>query len=248
MFKLDYPVNMNNMQHVISNNYKECLEILAEGLSLIEDPNIISIGSGSGYFEKCIGEMLNKKITCVDPKPFNYEGKGVFIEPGYKTILDIDPKELEKINFALIIWPSPDHYISDEDIKYDSQFPYDYDALFKILPDGFFTIYAPCGASGSKKFINCINKISQDNLFSSNAPEIDYSNVEFDIKNGEKSKTYKCVSSLKKISGDGYGFGGNTITYACFIDKNLVAPNDSTLTKHNVTRKSVGIEDGCLIS
>jgi hypothetical protein len=230
-----------NIPYSIGKNLDKCLKILNTGLSFIENPNIISVGSGSGYFEEYVSKMLNTQVTCVDPKPFDYENK-LCREPDYKTILDVEPEKLSKFNFLMLVWPSPNNYIKDKDIIYDSSEPFDYDALIRIMPSGFFTVYGPCGASGSDRFIDCIYE-AEDKFMRCDGHTIDYSKLEFTLVNKEKSKTYKCVSSFKIIQGIGYGFRGKTIVYACFVDKSLLTC-DYAQNHDEINEKP---DDRCLI-
>lgn len=249
MFKLEnYNLDINSIQGSMRKNLSESLRILERGLSFIDNPNIISIGSGAAYFEKCVSTMLDKEIICVDPKPNDYENRETFVKPKYKTVDEISQEEVEKFNFVFLIWPSPQNCQRDyKNVPHNTSGCYDFDALKKILPDGFFVVYAPCGASGSDKFINCLNgdngKITDD-FMNTSAPYINYSQLEFKLENEVASKTYKCVSSLKIVEGEGYGFNGITQVFACFVNNSLV--NKSHEGVHNMRREPY-MDNGCFI-
>lgn len=68
--------------------------------------NIISIGSGGGYIEKLLDQLLNIDIICVDPDPLSYiTEKVIYKHPKYKNIEDKDfpYKNIKIIVFYLLI-------------------------------------------------------------------------------------------------------------------------------------------------
>jgi len=116
---------------------------------------IISVGSGHAYFEFLINERYKRKITCVDPdqtlkKPLkNNNANTVFIRPEFNSVDELMSSNHRNFynNCLLILnWPEPSHDIT-----------YDFDAIIKLKPNGFFIIYEENGISGSTKMIGALN-------------------------------------------------------------------------------------------
>lgn len=227
MFTLsNYILDVSQFQDSIRHDYDKCFQILESSLKHIQFPKMVSIGSGGAYFEYCVSEILDNLVTCVDPNPLTYAiDKKIHIEPDYKTIDDISPETLKTFNYVFILWPYPDSRL------YNS---YDYVALQKILPDGFFVVYGPCGAAGSYKFIRCLAGIDVNDNKVFEDIENDYDNtIKITSENDPNIfKEYICTGSHKIIKGIGRGFSGATKVIASYIDKKLLTENSNP--KHTV--------------
>lgn len=211
MFNPDL-IDENHLQSSIKGSQNVLLRVIESNITLLSNPNLISIGSGSAYFESCLGKMLNKNVTCIDPDPKLYDAPQVWIEPTFKTVDDIPQNLLKTFNYAMIIWPYPENKV-----RYNS---YDYKALEKLLPDAFVIVYAPCGASGSSKLIGTL--CGSNDEVSENIHHV-YDNSKIYINN----KEYICTGSHKKIVGSGRGFTGSTRVIAAYIATELL-PKDFT--------------------
>ena len=71
---------------------------------------IISVGSGGGYIEKLLDQLLNIDIICIDPDPLSYiTEKVIYKYPKYKHMEDLEcPLNEYKDNCILFInWSTP---------------------------------------------------------------------------------------------------------------------------------------------
>jgi hypothetical protein len=122
---------------------------------------IISVGSGNAYFEFLISHMHKREITCVDPTPRSFRINArtnshhtVFIEPKFSTVdqLISSNNHNQYKNCLLILnWPNPQNK--------NGQIMYDFDAIIKLKPNGFFIIFDSNGLSGSNKMIQLLRSI-----------------------------------------------------------------------------------------
>lgn len=144
----------------------ECMKILADFLKKDKtDSEIISVGSGTGYFEYHLQKMLEstcKKIICVDPAYTSYakEHPTENMKPEFAT-LDNVASEGKNISESIILlnWPSPDP-VEKLMYMYEAESSYDYDAVVKYKPKMFFASYDKKGISGSIRFISLLNNQS----------------------------------------------------------------------------------------
>lgn len=129
------------------------------------DIPLVSVGSGNAFFEWLLCNLYPKlKIIMIDPEPFSFGGlpsdivhymsnpKSRFsyletkceTEHYYKYTENLVKKRPSIVGNCNILlnWPDPNYNI------------YDYDSIVALKPRNFMAIFAPCGASGSEKFIN----------------------------------------------------------------------------------------------
>ncbi len=136
---------------------RESLLYFGDFLSNFNDKlPIISVGSGTAYFEYLIQKIFGREIICVDPSPKVFypnriHQPKVFIQPKYRTVNGNGKQTLvrssnyNKMKDCLLIlnWSNP---MFKNNINYD---PYDYNAIIKLKPIGFFIVYELYGGSGS---------------------------------------------------------------------------------------------------
>jgi hypothetical protein len=139
-----------------------CLNFFANFLSNFDDKlPIISVGSGTAYFEFLINTIFQREIICVDPDPTSYTPaplrnntkipNTVFIPPKFHTVNDLLPKNKYKDCLLLLNWPNP---MRKEDTIYN---PYDFNAIIKLKPIGFFIVYEITNCSGSDDLTTVLN-------------------------------------------------------------------------------------------
>lgn len=103
--------------------------------------NIISIGSGGGYIEKLLSDLLAINIIGIDPDPTSFiEDKTIYLEPKYPYIDDLikeNPNIIENC-ILFINWSNP-----DED--------YDIQSILKLNPTCIIIVNETgiSGAAGS---------------------------------------------------------------------------------------------------
>ena len=130
---------------------KNVLQLFREFLTAFDDSlPIISVGSGMAYFEYLIQEVFKRTVICVDPDPTNFSPnpflsshKKLFITPEFQIVDDLlSSKNSNKYTDCLLVlnWPTP------------SIGSYDFDAIIKLKPLGFFIIYA-IKMAGSEKLV-----------------------------------------------------------------------------------------------
>ena len=147
---------------------------------------IISVGSGNAYFEFLISHMHKREITCVDPTPRSFRINArtnshhtVFIEPKFSTVDQlISSNNHNQYNNCLLIlnWPNPQNK--------NGQIMYDFDAIIKLKPNGFFIIFDSNGLSGSNKMIQLLRSIKNTINF----------NTELSYKLLEKEEHYQRIN------------------------------------------------------
>ena len=147
---------------------------------------IISVGSGNAYFEFLISHMHKREITCVDPTPRSFRINArtnshhtVFIEPKFSTVdqLISSNNHNQYKNCLLILnWPNPQNK--------NGQIMYDFDAIIKLKPNGFFIIFDSNGLSGSNKMIQLLRSIKNTINF----------NTELSYKLLEKEEHYQRIN------------------------------------------------------
>jgi hypothetical protein len=133
---------------------------------------IISVGSGTAYFEYLIQKIFGREIICVDPNPEVYPPSKiykphVFIEPKYKTVDGNGKNTLlrssnyNKMKDCLLIlnWSNP---MFKNKQNYD---PYDYKAIIKLKPTGFFIVYELFGGAGSDDMRESLSSEQEDPEF-----------------------------------------------------------------------------------
>lgn len=178
-----------------------CLIFFANFLRIFDDNlPIISVGSGTAYFEFLITRIFRREIVCVDPDPKSYNPRitinnfssnkrpnTVFITPEFKTVKDLlhANKSNKKYQNCLLLlnWPSP--MFKETTPNYD---PYDFNAIIKLKPIGFFIVYETTNCSGSEDLIKVLNGSSNSNIVNfkiSEEEEIWYELLK-DIKETEK--------------------------------------------------------------
>ena len=136
----------------------KCLNLFRQFLESFDILPIISVGSGNAYFEFLISHMRKREITCVDPTPRSFRINAitnshhtVFIEPKFSTVdqLISSNNHNQYKNCLLILnWPNPQNK--------NGQIMYDFDAIIKLKPNGFFIIFDSNGLSGSNKMIQLL--------------------------------------------------------------------------------------------
>ena len=169
-----------------------CLNFFGEFLSNFDDNlPIISVGSGTAYFEFLINRIFRRDIVCVDPDPTSYtpritennfisrkDPNTVFIPPKFNTVnklLSARNHDKYKDCLLLLNWPNPMFYNGN---AYD---PYDFNAIIKLKPIGFFIVYETEHGSGSDYLI----KVLKD------------SNAYFKISE-EEGISYELLDDIKK--------------------------------------------------
>ena len=111
---------------------------------------IISVGSGSGAFEKYLDEKFKTNIICVDPL------KEIYIEtsqkyqkkPAFPYVHDLIKINSHYIGNCMLIlnWCEP------------NRSTYDYDAIKLLKPNFLFLITEPSGTASGNKFLNWLSK------------------------------------------------------------------------------------------
>lgn len=148
-----------------------CLNFFGEFLSNFNDNlPIISVGSGTAYFEFLINLIFRRDIVCVDPNPNSYaprRNNTVFIPPKFNTVNKLLSVNKYKDCLLLLNWPNP---MFRSNNQYD---PYDFNAIIKLKPIGFFIVYDKSNASGSEDLIKVLN-YSIANFKISEEEEISY--------------------------------------------------------------------------
>jgi len=147
---------------------------------------IISVGSGTAYFEFLITRIFRREIICVDPDPKSYTplrnknnhklSNTVFIPPKFKTVNDLLHVNEYKDCLLLLNWPNPMR--KEQGTNYN---PYDFNAIIKLKPIGFFVVYETTNCSGSEDLTNLLNSSSNgniDNLKISEEEKISYKLLE----------------------------------------------------------------------
>lgn len=149
-----------------------CLNFFAKFLSNFDDKlPIISVGSGTAYFEYLIQNIFRREIICVDPDPKSYSlaplrintriYNTVFIPPKFNTVNDLLHENKYKDCLLLLNWPNP---MRKGEIQYDGTEynPYDFNAIIKLKPIGFFIVYETTNCSGSEDLTNVLNGSSNN--------------------------------------------------------------------------------------
>jgi len=186
---------------------------------------IISVGSGTAYFEYLIQKIFRREIICVDPSPTeysNFRNPTVFINPKYKTVNGNGKKTLvessnyNKMKDCLLIlnWSNP---MFENNSKYN---PYDYEAIIKLKPTGFFIVYETFGGSASDHMRYLLNA----------GPQIE-SNPELKISD-EETISYKLLNNIEKFIGKKIDTVSSFNYRIAYYKKNKVR-NESTLFNNN---------------
>lgn len=172
---------------------KECLKFFGNFLSNFDDNlPIISVGSGTAYFEFLVNRIFRREIICVDPNPRSYISSrigqtynNVFIPPKFKTVNNLLSASEFKYNDCLLLlnWPNPMSTIIQGIHDYD---PYDFNAIIKLKPIGFFIVYDSSSCSGSNELIDVLKNFMEHN------------NANFKISN-EETLSYKLLAQINKI-------------------------------------------------
>lgn len=130
-----------------------CIKQVIQCINEHPDKVLISVGSGNGKFEhKIIDQYPNVKIICVDPDPESYSKLPILLYPEFSTTDDLVQKFPELVGNCLLLlnWCYPN----------DST--YDYDAIMKLKPIAFVSIYESLGdvtngAAGGEMFYNFLH-------------------------------------------------------------------------------------------
>jgi hypothetical protein len=154
---------------------KKSLLFFGDFLNYFDDNlPIISVGSGTAYFEYLIQEIFRREIICVDPYPKIYlpentpqDKAKLFIKPKFKFF----EKYLEqtkntkntKNNLLILNWPPPS-LEGDKSV-------YDYPSIIELKPIGFFIVYEKTGISGSRKLRDLVYHSWKDTLVFKNKEE-----------------------------------------------------------------------------
>ena len=198
---------------------EKCLMFFGKFLSNFNDKlPIISVGSGTAYFEFLIHQIFRRDIVCVDPDPKSYtptasvfgKSHNVFIKPEFKTV----NKLLSARNhdcLLLLNWPNP---MFKSNLNYD---PYDFNAIIKLKPIGFFIVYETEHGSGSDNLIEVLKGSHNSNI------------IDFKISE-EETISYKLLDVIEKIEQ----FQGITNHYRIAYYRRKKVRNISTLfSNHN---------------
>jgi hypothetical protein len=235
MVSTDYENNKHHLNRALRDiGIKKCLLFFSDFLSSFDDNlTIISVGSGTAYFEYLIQTLFNRTIVCVDPEPRSYsnlttkeilEGKKnstVFIVPKYNTV---NIKLLQSKNYTdgkykdsllILNWSNP---MFKNNNGYD---PYDFNAIIKLKPIGFFIVYEIEGGSGSEDmretlshdFFNPTFKISEEETISYKL----LNNMDKDIPKTKQTSWnvflriayYKKVRNISTLFNNNIFFGNN---------------------------------------
>ncbi len=149
---------------------ERCLIFFGNFLRNFDDKlPIISIGSGTAYFEFLINRIFGRDIVCVDPNPISYtpnitvnnyiskKRPTVFIAPQFNNVNDLLSQNKNNKNYKdcllLLNWPNPMSKASWKNSEYD---PYDFNAIVKLKPIGFFIVYESDHISGSNELITAL--------------------------------------------------------------------------------------------
>ena len=168
----------------------ECLNFFGKFLSNFNNNlPIISVGSGTAYFEFLINRIFRRDIVCVDPEPTSYTPlrdknntkipNTVFISPKFNYVNNLLSAKKYKDCLLLLNWPAP---MVKEQKQYD---PYDFNAIIKLKPIGFFVVYETTNCSGSDVFATVLSGSSNSNI------------VKFKISE-EEEISYKLLEDIQK--------------------------------------------------
>lgn len=127
------------------------------------DKHIISVGSGSAFFEYQYVSKYCKEIICIDPAPFSWSYnktlKKSFIEPKYPTTEVLIENDNTVIGNCILIlnWCPPNE--SD----------FDYQAVQLLKPVAIFTTLEKFnggfGAGGGLNFHNYLDRQNEDKVY-----------------------------------------------------------------------------------
>jgi len=204
---------------------RESLLYFGDFLSNFDDNlPIISVGSGTAYFEYLIQKIFGREIICVDPNPKDFypnriNQPKVFIQPKYRTINGNGKQTLvrssnyNKMKDCLLIlnWSNP---MFKTNQNYD---PYDYKAIIKLKPTGFFIVYELFGGSGSDDMRELLSSEQED--------------PEFKIS-PEETISYKLLKNINKFIGKKINMISSFNYRIAYYKKNKVR-NISTLFSNN---------------
>jgi len=117
---------------------------------------LVSVGSGNGYLEKAIEDVLpKKKIICIDPNPLSfYKHSEIYKKPEFSYVKDLIKKMPSIVGECVLLlnWCNPNNSI------------YDYEAILNLQPKGFVSIVEVFindnGAAGGKKFFDILKYVS----------------------------------------------------------------------------------------
>jgi hypothetical protein len=168
---------------------KKSLLFFGDFLSYFDDNlPIISIGSGTAYFEYLIQKIFRREILCIDPDIKQYLPKNtpeksanIFIAPKFKKLQDyLEQTKNTKNNLLILNWPPPSSG-SEEDKSF-----YDYPSIIKLKPIGFFIVYEQTGISGSRKLHNLLyNSLNNTLVFKNNEEQVI---VSYELLKSEKNQ------------------------------------------------------------
>jgi hypothetical protein len=126
--------------------------------------NIISVGSGNGYFEYLLEAIFDINIICIDPKPNSFlkKNNSKLKEVKYSTVDKFLEVESSEDCLLILNWPSPNNINNDDNDDNDNddndfkslklRKDYDVEAIEKLKPIGIFMIYEGSGVAGSEEF------------------------------------------------------------------------------------------------
>lgn len=124
---------------------------LEYGRELISDNNIVSVGCGSGKYEKMLDP--DERIICVDPNPLYYREEKEQRKINYKYTKELitDKPDIIGNCSLMLIWPFA--------CLDDRSEGYDIDTITQLKPIKLMIIYDATGFSGSPELAKSIERI-----------------------------------------------------------------------------------------
>lgn len=123
--------------------------VLKDAISKNPTARIVSVGTGNGFFEKILEEILSIKIICVEPFPneFNPLPKELLKVPEYSYTKELIENEDGIVSNCILIlnWSDPVDSV------------YDYDAIMRLKPLSILWIGEENGSAGGYTFHNWLH-------------------------------------------------------------------------------------------
>lgn len=148
-------INVNHWSEDRLNYIIECTKKAIE-VGKFKDPYaIISVGSGTGKYEKIIMEKCfpshvgNPELICVDKMTESYSDEEMVINPHFSdvdSLLEAKP-ELVQNCILMLFWPYDQMHM--DEFSFPTQTPYDIDAIVKLKPRSIVIMYEEFGGAGS---------------------------------------------------------------------------------------------------
>ena len=232
-------INVRYLNMALQNiGIERCLIFFGNFLRIFDNNlPIISIGSGTAYFEFLINRIFGRDIVCVDPNPLSYppiitennvtskkilsiskKRPIVFISPEFKNVNDLLSQNKNNKNYKdcllLLNWPNPMSKTNSNNNQYD---PYDFNAIVKLKPIGFFVVYESDHISGSNELITALEHNNK-------------TYCHFNVSN-EETISYKLLEKIEQRAQIQNRGGNMNIRIAYY--KRIKVRNTTTLFNNN---------------